>query len=59
MTDEERNDEGAEEAIEDLDAPADAQDDVAGGAAPICAKPPSCPRNTLGCTDDTGVRGKN
>ena len=31
MTDDERNDEGAEEAIEDLEAPADAQDDVVGG----------------------------
>ena len=31
MTDEERNDEGDEEAIEDLQAPAEAQDDVVGG----------------------------
>ena len=36
MTEEEHNDEGAAEPIEDLEAPADAQDDVAGG---MCAKP--------------------
>jgi hypothetical protein len=47
MTDKERKDEGAEEAIEDLEAPAEQQDDVAGGAE-ICASPtvicvqPSC-----------------
>jgi hypothetical protein len=43
VTDEQRN-EGAEEAIEDLEAPAAAQDDVAGGwcsgkASQICEKP--------------------
>jgi hypothetical protein len=32
MTDEERRKEGAEEPIEDLEAPAESQDDVAGGA---------------------------
>jgi hypothetical protein len=42
MTDEE----GAEEAIEDLDAPADTQGDVAGGA---CAKP----TGTAGCNQPT------
>ena len=48
MTDEERSEEGAEEAIEDLDAPAEAQDDVAGGAAcrkpsgPGGCRPPTC-----------------
>ncbi len=31
MTDDERSEEAAEELIEDLDAPAAAQDDVAGG----------------------------
>jgi len=31
MTDEERNEEGSEEPIEDLEAPAAAQEDVAGG----------------------------
>ena len=34
MTDEERNQEGAEEQIEDLEAPAEAQGDVAGGMGP-------------------------
>ena len=32
MTDEQKREEGAEEAIEDLEAPAEAQQDVAGGA---------------------------
>jgi hypothetical protein len=42
MTDEEkRDDEGAEEAIEDLEAPADAQGPVAGVTTERCA-PPSC-----------------
>lgn len=31
MTDDERRHEGADEEIEDLEAPAEAQDDVAGG----------------------------
>jgi hypothetical protein len=34
MTDAERGDEGAEEPIEDLEAPAERQDDVAGGKCP-------------------------
>jgi hypothetical protein len=51
MTDEEKRDEGAEEAIEDLEAPADAQGDVAGGKGTACpvvgvtvvrCAPPSC-----------------
>jgi hypothetical protein len=37
MTDDERNDELAAESIEDLEAPAAAQGDVAGGA--MCADP--------------------
>ncbi len=41
MTDEERNEEGAEERIEDLEAPAGSQEDVAGGAANCI--PPTCP----------------
>jgi hypothetical protein len=45
MTDDERKEEGAEEAIEDLEAPAAAQEDVAGGARgclpPSCVKPNS------------------
>ena len=32
MTDDERREEGTEEQVEDLEAPADVQDDVAGGA---------------------------
>ena len=48
MTDEERRDEAAEDTIEDLDAPADQQEDVAGGAG-ICAKP------TTICVDPTCV----
>jgi hypothetical protein len=45
MSDEERREEAAPEAIEDLEAPADAQSDVGGG---LCADPtevcaaPSC-----------------
>ena len=43
MTEEERNEEGAEDPIEDLQAPAEAQKDVAGGAGgcgtPTCGKP--------------------
>ena len=38
MTEEERNAEGAGESIEDLEAPAAAQDDVAGGVTE-CATP--------------------
>ena len=38
MTEEERNAEGAGESIEDLEAPAAAQDDVAGGVTK-CATP--------------------
>lgn len=47
MTDEERKDEGAEEGIEDLEAPADQQENVAGGD--ICAKP------TTICTDPSCI----
>ncbi len=47
MTDEERKEEGAEEAIEDLEAPAAAQDDVAGGLGP-CKPTNACKAvNTL------------
>lgn len=52
MTDKEKHDEeGTEETIEDLEAPADAQGDVAGGAGTKCpvpgvttvrCAPPSC-----------------
>ncbi|HEY2600444.1 MAG TPA: hypothetical protein VGI67_02735 [Thermoleophilaceae bacterium] len=43
MTDEERKEEGTGESIEDLEAPADKQDDVAGGKCPsnsmLCQRP--------------------
>jgi hypothetical protein len=40
VTEHERKEEGSEEVIEDLEAPAAAQDDVAGGA--MGCIPPSC-----------------
>jgi hypothetical protein len=54
MTDKERSEEGAGEEIEDLEAPASAQEDVAGGAicgAKSCGSPSiicvdTCPKNT-------------
>ncbi len=47
MTDEERSQEGAEEEIEDLEAPATAQREVAGGLPP-CAPTNACrPVNTV------------
>jgi hypothetical protein len=53
MTEEERRTEGTEESIEDLEAPAAAQDEVAGGATK-CVYPT--------CAGDSGVstfcRGK-
>ncbi len=57
MTSEEPNDEGAEEPIEDLAAPADAQDDVAGGLgcgkpSMVCA-PPTCKTTAALCRDMT------
>jgi len=51
MTDEERMREGAEEEIEDLEAPAGATGDIVGGAHCI---PPSCAQNTdivVACSD--------
>jgi hypothetical protein len=45
MTDEERAKEGEEEPIEDLEAPADAQQDVAGGKG--CGQP------SVRCDGDT------
>lgn len=41
MTDEERSGEGAEETVEDLEAPAATQEDVAGGAGTNCPGKPS------------------
>jgi hypothetical protein len=48
MTDEERQREGAEEAIEDLEAPGEAQRDVVGGAL-ACRPSPSCGRPSAVC----------
>ncbi|HEY2600447.1 MAG TPA: hypothetical protein VGI67_02750 [Thermoleophilaceae bacterium] len=67
MTDEERQDEAAEEEIEDLEAPAAAQEDVAGGANecifPSChnpntrlvvmCRPPSCSDTTNDCLQNS------
>ena len=54
MTEEPHADEGAEEAIEDLEAPATAQDDVAGGAAcgkpSMICEPPTCDATAAKCT---------
>jgi hypothetical protein len=50
MTDKERRDEGAEETIEDLEAPAESQDDVAGGAP---CKGASCVSPTMRCAVPT------
>jgi len=56
MTTDAGNEEGAEEAIEDLEAPATAQDEVAGGLAAACGKPsaicqdPTCQETQAICT---------
>jgi hypothetical protein len=69
MTDEEHQREGAEEQIEDLEAPAASQGDVVGGAhciEPSCARnsdvvvacsdlTPSCKASTFGCQNGTHV----
>jgi hypothetical protein len=68
MTDDERREEGAEEAIEDLEAPAEAQADVAGGGRkcipPTCitdsgvltdCKLPTCKATKPGCDLQTHV----
>jgi hypothetical protein len=60
MTDEQREHEGAEEAIEDLEAPAAAQDDVAGGAAcdsPSCNYTVLCLGGTCKLTKTTCEKG--
>jgi hypothetical protein len=68
MTDEERREEGAEEAIEDLEAPGAAQEDVVGGKT-LCLGPtcqgdslvstfchvPTCKASKAGCQLDTGA----
>ena len=48
MTDEERNEEGSAEPLEDLEAPAGAQEDVAGGK--LCG-PKSCGNPSIVCLD--------
>ncbi|HEY2600441.1 MAG TPA: hypothetical protein VGI67_02720 [Thermoleophilaceae bacterium] len=69
MTDEERSQEGAEEPIEDLEAPAGSQGDVVGGAQclqPTCAPDSNvavecsqisktCKATQWGCTGRTSV----
>jgi hypothetical protein len=58
MTDQEKNQEGAEESIEDLEAPAETQGDVAGGA---CSKTMQCITPTcIGtCSNKTAGGGCN
>jgi len=59
MTFEHSDEEGAEEAIEDLEAPADAQSDVAGGEG--CGKPslecfePTCTASAAFCINRTAT----
>jgi hypothetical protein len=52
MTEDERKEEGAEEAVEDLEAPAEAQDDVAGGRGCVGA---TCGKPSLRCEGGTCV----
>jgi hypothetical protein len=52
MTDQEKNQEGSEESIEDLEAPASAQSDVAGGAGKLCG-PNSCGNPSMVCYGST------
>lgn len=58
MTDDERRAEGADETIEDLDAPAEALDDVAGGIACKLPTGGQCPSPTCNqltwCLPGTG-----
>jgi hypothetical protein len=60
MTDRERSEEGLDETVEDLEAPAAAQDDVAGGVQQCPGKPsmvcaePTCTATKVICrTKDT------
>ena len=59
MTEREREEEGAEEAIEDLEAPAGAQEDVAGGIpcpgkpSAVCAEPTCRATHALCRSKDT------
>lgn len=52
MTDEEHQREGVEEAIEDLEAPGEAQRDVVGGAL-ACRPSPSCGNPSAICGDQS------
>jgi hypothetical protein len=56
VTDEERKREGADEEIEDLEAPAADQDDVAGGAAAgcTCDRSHTCETKMTGRACDSG-----
>jgi hypothetical protein len=53
VTEDEREKEGAEEQVEDLQAPAEAQDDVAGGAGGC--SPPTCGKPSVRCGGNTCV----
>ena len=61
MTFEHSDEEGAEEGIEDLEAPADAQGDVAGGKGQGCGKPsmecaaPTCAMTDAACMDKSAT----
>jgi hypothetical protein len=54
MTDKERMDEGSEEAIEDLDAPAERQSDIAGGL--IADDEAKCKKPSKQCLPQTKQR---
>jgi hypothetical protein len=61
VTDDERKQEGAEEPIEDLEAPAAEQRDVAGGVGVPCAPTNAChPVHTVvkGCLYPTQICGR-
>jgi hypothetical protein len=55
MTDRERSEEGVDETVEDLEAPAEAQGDVQGGVQPCPGKPsfvcaaPTCTATKVVC----------
>ena len=67
MNDDERREEGTEEQVEDLEAPADVQDDVAGGAGcqggkGSCCRKSSCVervlvRRSAACARDRDAAG--
>jgi hypothetical protein len=61
VTADERNEEGAGEPIEDLQAPAAAQEDVAGGSKSLCGNPSldcssaTCAMTEAYCTEKTAT----